>query len=159
MGRRRQQRARAAEAGPIGRAGAGEPETAAQAHKRTRQAHLTETAQDYVEAVADLIDGKGEARVVDLARRLGVTHVTVTQTIGRLKKAGLLTSEPYRSIFLTPAGRAMAEDSRRRHEIVLAFLLAIGAPARAAHADAEGIEHHVSPETLAAMERLTRKLA
>jgi DtxR family transcriptional regulator, manganese transport regulator len=128
---------------------------AALGHKRTRQAHLTETAQDYVEAVADLIEATGEARVVDLAKRLGVTHVTVTQTVSRLRKSGLLRREPYRSIFLTEAGRQMAADARWRHEIVLSFLRAIGVPERVALADAEGIEHHVSPETLAAMQRVT----
>ncbi len=132
-------------------------ETAAKGHRHTRAAHLAETAQDYVEAVADLIDQTGEARVVDLAKRLGVTHVTVTQTIGRLKKSGLLKSEPYRSIFLTPAGRAMAEETRRKHEIVLAFLLWLGVPEAIARVDAEGIEHHVSPETLSAMKRATRR--
>ncbi|MGD9689943.1 MAG: manganese-binding transcriptional regulator MntR [Phycisphaerales bacterium] len=132
-------------------------EASAQGHRRTRQAHVTETAQDYVEAVADLIETRGEARVVDLARRLGVTHVTITQTIARLKKQGLLRSEPYRSIFLTDAGRAMAMEARRRHEIVLSFLRAIGVPEAIAQTDAEGIEHHVSPETLAAMQRLSRR--
>lgn len=126
---------------------------AAKSHRQAREAHLSETAQDYVEAVADLLDTAGEARVVDLARRLGVTHVTVTQTIGRLKKLGLVRSEPYRSIFLTDDGRAMAAESRRRHEIVLDFLLALGISEETAHADAEGIEHHVSPETLAGMKR------
>lgn len=131
---------------------------AALGHKRTRLAHVTETAQDYVEAVAELIDATGEARVVDLAQRLGVTHVTVTQTVSRLRKAGLLKRQPYRSIFLTDAGRQMAQDARRRHQIVLAFLRGIGVSERMAIADAEGIEHHVSPETLAAMQRLTARL-
>lgn len=130
---------------------------AALGHQRTRQAHVTETAQDYVEAVADLIDATGEARVVDLAQRLGVTHVTVTQTVSRLRKAGLLKREPYRSIFLTDAGRQMAQAARRRHEIVLSFLRAIGVSERVAIADAEGIEHHVSPETLAAMQRVSAR--
>lgn len=123
-------------------------------HRRTRAAHLEETAQDYVEMVADLIDAHGEARVTDLARRLGVTHVTVTKTIARLKREGLVTSEPYRSIFLTPRGRRLAATAKARHEVVVSFLRAIGVSERAAHADAEGIEHHVSPETLRAMKRV-----
>ena len=131
---------------------------AAHGHRRTRQAHLTETAQDYVEAVAGLIEATGEARVVDLAQRLAVTHVTVTQTVSRLKKMGLVRREPYRAIFLTDAGRAMAAESKHRHEIVLSFLRAIGVSERVANTDAEGIEHHVSPETLGAMEKLTARL-
>ncbi len=135
-----------------------EAERIAHGHRRTREAHEHETAQDYVEAIAGLIASKGKARVVELARMLGVTHVTVIQTLARLKRAGLATNEPYRPIFLTPAGEAMAAESRRRHEIVLAFLLALGVPRAVAESDAEGLEHHVSPATLGALERATSRL-
>ena len=117
--------------------------------KRTREEHSQETAQDYVETIAELI-ATGEARVIDLARWLGVTHVTVSRTIQRLQREGLVTSLPYRSIFLTDAGRKLSEESRRRHEIVVEFLKSLGVPDTVAHSDAEGIEHHVSKETLAA---------
>lgn len=126
---------------------------AAEGHRRTRRDHATEIGEDYVEAIADLIDSIGEARVVDLARRLGVTHVTVTRTIARLQRDGLVSTRPYRSIFLTEEGRALAERARRRHQIVHAFLLAVGVDERTAHADAEGIEHHVSQRTLDVFER------
>lgn len=119
---------------------------------RTRQEHSQETAQDYVEMIAELIDTTGEARVIDLARRLGVTHVTVSRTLQRLRREGLVTSLPYRSIFLTAAGRRLSEESRHRHEVVVAFLESIGVPETVAHSDAEGIEHHVSRETLEAFE-------
>jgi DtxR family manganese transport transcriptional regulator len=118
--------------------------------KRTREEHAQETAQDYVEIIADLIATVGEARVIDMARRLGVTHVTVSRTIQRLQREGLVSALPYRSIFLTEAGRKLSEESRRRHQIVVAFLESLGVPTSAAHSDAEGIEHHVSRETLAA---------
>ncbi len=121
--------------------------------QRTRQEHAQETAQDYVEMIADLIATTGEARVTDLARRLGVTHVTVNRTIQRLRRAGLVTALPYRSIFLTPAGVKLSAESRHRHEIVGAFLRSLGVPDPIAAADAEGMEHHVSQETLAAFER------
>ena len=125
----------------------------ARGHAATRQAHQSETAEDYAEAIASLIDAGGEARVVDLARRLGVTHVTVIRTIDRLQKAGLVTSEPYRAIFLTPTGRRIADQARKRHELVYRFLRAIGVPDAAAEADAEGIEHHCGKATLAAFAR------
>jgi DtxR family manganese transport transcriptional regulator len=115
---------------------------------RTRQEHSEETAQDYVEMIAELIDTTGEARVIDVARRLGVTHVTVSRTLQRLRREGLVTSLPYRSIFLTAAGRRLSEESRHRHEVVVDFLQSLGIPAAVAHSDAEGIEHHVSRETL-----------
>jgi len=107
--------------------------------------------------IADLIAKNGEARLVDLARGLGVTHVTVGQTLRRLQTRGLVTTQPYRSIFLTSAGRSLAEESRERHDLVARFLIALGVPASVAESDAEGMEHHVSPETLAAFEKYLRK--
>jgi DtxR family manganese transport transcriptional regulator len=133
--------------------------TQAASFDRTRSDHRSEIAEDYVELIADLLDAKGEARAVDLAGRLGVTGATVTSTVARLQRDGLVHSEPYRSIFLTDRGRALAEHCRRRHRIILAFLEAIGVSAAAAAKDAEGIEHHVSDETLEALERATARLA
>jgi DtxR family manganese transport transcriptional regulator len=120
---------------------------------RTRVENAQETAQDYVEMIADLIGATGEARVTDLARQLGVTHVTVNRTIRRLQRDGLVTALPYRSIFLTTAGRKLSEESRRRHRIVADFLESLGVPPDIAHTDAEGMEHHVSQETLDAFVR------
>ena len=117
---------------------------------RTRREHAHEIAEDYVEAIADLVVESGEARVVELAKRLGVTHVTVNRTIARLQKAGYVTSQPYRAIFLTDEGRALAAACKSRHGTVVEFLCSLGIPERVAKKDAEGIEHHVSPETLAA---------
>jgi DtxR family transcriptional regulator, manganese transport regulator len=126
--------------------------------QRTRAENAQETAQDYVEMIAELIATTGAARVTDLARRLGVTHVTVNRTIRRLRRDGLVTALPYRSIFLTEAGRTLSEESRRRHEIVARFLRSLGVPAATADADAEGMEHHVSQETLEAfMKHLARR--
>ncbi len=123
----------------------------AKGHKRTRADHARELAEDYVELIDDLINEKNEARAVDIARHLGVTHVTVTNAINRLKREGLVTSEPYRSVFLTDKGRKLAAEARKRHTLVLEFLLALGVPDHDAETDAEGIEHHLSPSTLAAM--------
>ena len=129
------------------------PETAA-IQRHTRRAHAQERAQDYVEAIAELIDSQGEARATDIARSLGVTHVTVIRTVQRLQRDGLVHTRPYRSIFLTDAGRRLAVRAKARHETVVAFLEALGVPPATARRDAEGIEHHVSPETLAAFERV-----
>jgi DtxR family manganese transport transcriptional regulator len=131
-------------------------EQQAAAFRCTREAHQTEVAEDYVELIAELIDTVGEARGVDIARRLGVTNATVTITVARLQRDGLVRFEPYRSIFLTEEGRVLAEWCRRRHEVVLTFLRSIGVGEEAARRDAEGIEHHVGDETLAAFERLTQ---
>ena len=79
--------------------------------------------------IAELIDKTGEARLTDLARGLSVTHVTANRTIKRLQRKGLVTSQPYRSIFLTTDGRSLAKESRDRHETVVRFLMALGVPA------------------------------
>jgi DtxR family manganese transport transcriptional regulator len=126
-------------------------------HRSTRQAHAAELAEDYAETIADLIESQGEARVVDIARSLGVSHVTVVRTIARLQRQRLVTAQPYRAIFLTPRGRELAEQARRRHRVVLKFLETIGVPAKVAQADAEGLEHHLSKETLAALERFVAR--
>lgn len=127
-------------------------ETAAH-QQRTRAAHAEERAQDYVEAIADLIALRGEARATELAKLLGVTHVTVIRTVQRLQREGLVVTRPYRSIFLTDTGREMAERAKERHEKVVEFLQALGISEATAKADAEGIEHHVSEETLAAFDK------
>ena len=139
-----------------GRMGLVEVEAQAEGFGRTRSDHRNEIAEDYVELVADLIDATGEARAVDLANRLGVTPATVNNTIARLQREGLVRSEPYRSIFLTEAGRALAEHCRRRHRIVHSFLRLLGVSEETARVDAEGIEHHVSEETLLALDRHLR---
>ena len=128
-------------------------EAQASALRQTRHEHAMETAQDYVEAIADLAAAHGEARAVDLARRFGVSHVTVIRTVARLQRDGYVSTRPYRSIFLTDAGTSLAKESRRRHEIVVAFLRALGVSDAIAQIDAEGIEHHVSKETLDAFLR------
>ncbi len=120
---------------------------------KTRADHALESAADYVELIADLIEETGEARAVDLAGRLGVSHVTVSKTLKRLARENLVTARPYRSIFLTDAGKKLAEDTRERHRLVLGLLNALGVPPEVAEQDAEGMEHHVSTTTLQAIER------
>jgi DtxR family manganese transport transcriptional regulator len=136
--------------------------------ERIRADHSRETAEDYVELVESLIAERGEARVVALAAGFGVSQVTVSKTLQRLQREhrvaagvleqrlqreGYVSFEKYRSIFLTPKGQELASYARNRHDIVYRFLRKLGVVADVAEADAEGIEHHVSSETLAAMEQ------
>jgi len=129
-----------------------DPQHEADRHASARNARAGAVAEDYVEIVADLLAREGEARPTDIARRLGVSHATAVKTLGRLKRDGLVRSKPYRGVFLTETGEALARRVKARHEVVLAFLLAIGVPQEAAEADAEGIEHYVSEATLQAFE-------
>ena len=141
-----------------------------------RAAQARVLLEDYVELIADLLqpadpfdrgeagppggdEGPGEAGghgsvgPSRIARRLGVSHASAIKCIGRLCRAGLAETRPYRGVSLTEAGEAMAATVRRRHRIVLDLLVTLGVPTEAARADAEGIEHHVSSATLDAFER------
>ena len=124
--------------------------TQARRFDKTRSAQSTALLEDYVELIADLLASTGEARPTDIARRLGVSHATAIKTISRLKRASMATARPYRGVFLTEKGRALAERVRLRHRLVVDLLRALGVPVEAAEADAEGIEHHVSETTLKA---------
>ena len=123
-----------------------------QAHRfgRAREAQATAVTEDYVELIDDLVTTGGEARPTDIARRLGVAHATAIKTIARLKRDGFAISRPYRGVFLTEEGRELACRVRARHRLVVEVLTTLGVPEEVAEADAEGIEHFVSPATLAA---------
>jgi DtxR family manganese transport transcriptional regulator len=124
--------------------------TQARRFGKTRSAQSAALLEDYVELIADLLATTGEARAIDIARRLGVSHVTAIRTISRLKRDGVATSRPYRGVFLTKTGQALAERVRARHRLVVNVLLALGVPTEAAEVDAEGMEHYVSDSTLKA---------
>ncbi len=127
--------------------------TQARRFGKARSAKSTALLEDYVELIADLLANAGEARPTDIARRLGVSHATAIKTVSRLKRARLATSRPYRGVFLTDKGHALAERVRARHRIVVDLLRAVGVPTESAEADAEGIEHYVSEATLQAFSR------
>lgn len=122
-----------------------------QRHQRTRRDHATETAEDYVEAISMIQAERKVCRLTDLAKHFGVSHVTASKILSRLSREGLVETVPYAPVALTEAGRKLAERSKTRHEIVVKFLLALGVRSQIAEVDAEGIEHHVSQETLAKM--------
>lgn len=140
-----------------GRSSAQRPLPAADDHAsrfaRQRQADRNATAEDYVELIADLLRENGEARAVDIAKRMGVAQATVAATIGRLQRDGLVETKPYRGLFLTRPGQELATSAKARHELVVRFLIAVGLDATTAEEDAEGLEHHVSEKALAAFSR------
>lgn len=116
--------------------------------RQVREAHRRELIDDYVELISDLIREVGEARQVDMAARLGVSQPTVAKMLKRLATMGLIEQIPWRGVFLTPEGEKLAQESRERHQIVESFLLVLGVSPDTARRDAEGMEHHVSEETL-----------
>jgi|TARA_B110000438_G_scaffold283241_1_gene311065 DtxR family manganese transport transcriptional regulator len=125
--------------------------------KKVRDAHKTENTEDYLEIIADLLNSKGEARIVDIANELDIAQATANKTIQRLQNQGFVKKEPYRSIFLTLKGQELASISKKRHIVVLTFLKKLGIDPQTAEADAEGIEHHVSDKTLKKMEQFNKK--
>ncbi len=135
------------------------PEEVTQAERfgKTREAQSSALFEDYVELIDDLLTNTGEARPTDIARRFGVSHATAIKTISRLKRSGMAIARPYRGVFLTEAGTALAQSVRARHRLVVDVLRAIGVPAEAAEADAEGIEHHVSETTLEVFARFVQR--
>lgn len=133
------------------------PPTQARRFGAARTAQSAAVLEDYAELIADLLLAEGEARPADIARRLGVSHATAAKAISRLKREGLATARPYRGVFLTEAGQALADRVRARHRLVVDLLVSIGVPDETAEQDAEGIEHHVSAATLEAFSRFLHR--
>lgn len=125
--------------------------------RQVREAHRRELIDDYVELISDLMIEVGEARQVDMAARLGVSQPTVAKMLKRLASVGLIEMIPWRGVFLTPEGEKLAQESRERHQIVENFLLVLGVSPEIARRDAEGMEHHVSQETLEAFRHFTQQ--
>ena len=135
-----------------------DPDVHVESFRQAREARRLELVEDYVELIADLIGDGGEARQVDIAARLGVAQPTVAKMLKRLAEDGLVQQRPYRGVFLTETGQALAVQSRERHRIVEQFLCALGVRPEIARRDAEGIEHHVSAETLEAFRLFTERM-
>ena len=125
--------------------------------RQVREAHRRELIDDYVELISDLIREVGEARQVDMAARLGVSQPTVAKMLKRLATMGLIEMIPWRGVFLPAEVEKLAQESRERHQIVENFLLVLGVSPEIARRDAEGMEHHVSEETLDAFRLFTQK--
>jgi Mn-dependent DtxR family transcriptional regulator len=114
--------------------------------------------EDYLERILELIDSKGYARVVDIATGLKISQASVTNMVQRLDADGLLKYEKYRGLVLTPAGEALARNITRRHQLLTDFLSLFRLDKQVIHHDVEGMEHHISPPTLRAIEALTAQL-
>lgn len=123
----------------------------AQRHWRVRRQHSDELAQDYVEAIHELGESGEAVRVTDLQGVFGVSHVSVIRALQRLEERGLVDRSGGEGVSLTDEGTTMAVRAAARHQLVVRFLRALGVSEAQAQADAEGAEHHLSEETLAAM--------
>jgi Mn-dependent DtxR family transcriptional regulator len=114
--------------------------------------------EDYLERILHLISSKGYARVVDIATSLKISQASVTNMVQRLDAEGLLKYEKYRGLALTTAGATLARNITRRHQLLTAFFKLLGLDDQVIYHDVEGMEHHISPPTLRAIEALTQQL-
>ncbi|HSP45116.1 MAG TPA: transcriptional regulator MntR, partial [Chthoniobacterales bacterium] len=114
--------------------------------------------EDYLERILELIDSKGYARVVDIATSLKISQASVSNMVQRLDADGLLKYEKYRGLVLTSAGETLARNITRRHQLLTDFLTLLRLDKQVIHHDVEGMEHHISPPTLRAIEALTAQL-
>jgi DtxR family manganese transport transcriptional regulator len=119
--------------------------------KQVRSNRLYEIVEDYTELISDLTESQGNARVCDIAKMLGISHVTVLKTIKKLIKEGYVIKILNKHIELTAKGKEKAAFSKKKHQALLSFLLKLGVPEHIAAVDVEGIEHYISPDTLNAL--------
>jgi len=112
------------------------------------QAAPSQSAEDYLERIHELIQEKGYARVVDIASSLKVTQASVTSMVQKLGESGYLNYEKYRGLILTDKGLEIAEGIQKRHETLSRFFSLFGLDAKTQQDDIEGIEHHLSPATV-----------
>ncbi len=121
-----------------------------------RNQNKNEILEDYVEAIQEILVSKGDVKNADLAAHFGVSQATINKNLKRLINFKLAKSEPYRSIFLTEKGKKLAAESKQKHKIVYEFLIKLGVSKKNAQFDSEGIEHHVSEETLKLMKNFNK---
>lgn len=118
--------------------------------------HLSTSSEDYLERIHELIEDKGYARVSDIAHSLSLSRPSVSAMVQKLAKGGFLTYEKYRGLSLTEKGRKAALRVKYRHIILAEFLTQLGLDLDIVLRDVEGMEHHISPETLQKIETLVR---
>ena len=127
-------------------------------HPNASVSGSSSAVEDYLEQILELINTKGYARVVDIARGLDISQASVTNMVRRLDAEGLLKYEKYRGLVLTSSGETLARNITRRHQLLTDFLKLLGLPDDVIFHDVEGMEHHISPPTLHAIETLTGEL-
>ena len=114
--------------------------------------------EDYLEQIHNLIAAKGYARVVDIAEKLGISQASVTNMVQRLATDGYVVYERYRGITLTDEGRSVGVAIARRHEVLTRLLSGFGLDPELVHRDVEGMEHHMSRQTLEVLTLLMEEL-
>jgi DtxR family transcriptional regulator, manganese transport regulator len=120
--------------------------------------HRTDRMEDYLEVIYELVQQKGYATTVDISSYLNVSSPSVTKMMQKLDETGYLKYEKYRGIRLTSEGIRIARNIRNRHGLLAEFFKIIGVDEETANNDAEGIEHHLHPETMKKLEEFINEL-
>lgn len=115
---------------------------------------LSEANEDYLERISELLTEKGYARVSDMAERLSIKPASVTKMVQKLEQMGYIKREPYRGFTLTVLGRKVGKRISHRHLILKEFLTLLGVSGKVMQKDIEGLEHHLSDESVKALERM-----
>ena len=118
----------------------------------------TDRMEDYLEVIYELVQQKGYATTVDISSYLNVSSPSVTKMMQKLDETGYLIYEKYRGIKLTYEGIRIARNIRNRHGLLAEFFMIIGVDEETANNDAEGIEHHLHPETMKKLEEFINEL-
>ena len=118
----------------------------------------TDRMEDYLEVIYELVQQKGYATTVDISSYLNVSSPSVTKMMQKLDETGYLKYEKYRGIRLTNEGIRIARNIRNRHGLLAEFFKIIGVDEETANNDAEGIEHHLHPETMKKLEEFINEL-
>jgi Mn-dependent DtxR family transcriptional regulator len=130
------------------------PVTTSRRQTRLTSSSRSESTEDHLERIQELVDKKGYARVADTAAALGLSRSAVSNMVRRLARRGFLNYERYRGFTLTPAGRQVAQHIKARHETLTEFLAMLGLDANTVASEVEDIEHHLRPQTLAVFTKL-----
>ena len=129
------------------------------AKRQEHTSHLGSPAiEDYLEQIHNLIGSKGYARVVDIAQNLGISQASVTNMIQRLDAEGYVIYERYRGVVMTEAGKKIGQEIAQRHEVLTRLLSGFGLDPKTVHEDVEGMEHHMSRQTLDVLTLLMEEL-
>ena len=114
----------------------------------------SESTEDHLERIQELIDQKGYARVADLAANLGLSTSAVSNMVRRLARRGFVNYERYRGFTLTPTGRQVAQHVKARHRTLTDLFELLGLDSETVNREVEDIEHHLRPETLKVFSQL-----
>lgn len=115
----------------------------------------SQSAEDYLERILELVQETGQARVVDIANSLNVRQASVTNMVKKLCELGYVDHEKYkRGLVLTKKGQQVALEIQRRHETLSSFFSMLELDDETQRRDIEGIEHHLSRGTVRVLEDL-----